>query len=55
MQKFMSIGFENMSLQISKIPTPTTGKSVKFQQDSPVESAKVDEVCFTKILNLCII
>merc|ERR1719376_96872 len=40
---FMSIGFENMSLQISKIPTPTTGKSVKFQQDSPVESAKVDE------------
>merc|ERR1719376_1572334 len=40
---FMSIGFENMSLQISKIPTPTTGKSVKFQQDSPVESAKIDE------------
>merc|ERR1719376_1175183 len=40
---FMSIGFENMSLQISKIPTPTTAKSVKFQQDSPVESAKIDE------------
>ena len=51
MQKLMSAGFENMSLQISKIPTPTTGKYVKFQQDSSVESAEVDEVCtsFTKI------
>jgi len=43
MQKLMSAGFENMSLQISKIPTPTTGKYVKFQQDSSAESAEVDE------------
>merc|ERR1712183_1219567 len=40
MQKIMNAGFENMNLQISKIPL-STSKTVKFQKDSSIEPTKL--------------